>query len=253
MIVKKKIVHQAPAPSSDGKKKPHANQWTYMRKDDPNRPKGANQYTVKRRLEALAAAAKAEAAAGGSGAAAAAYQAELYKTTNKGAYVRAAVEAAQREFSEEFGSSPTSTPVAKPKVYKASHKGKERDAGSGALTAERLARQQAGEGGGEVATKKKKKKKEEDAKSTVSEDDRIYCICRQLYDPERMMIACDRCAVFPVELRGSFLKRGGTDATIGITTTVLASTKTTSTWSTNSSARLARSVRGVALKGICRY
>jgi hypothetical protein len=24
-------------------------------------------------------------------------------------------------------------------------------------------------------------------------DDRLYCVCRQLYDPERMMIACDRC------------------------------------------------------------
>ncbi|GAA5878847.1 hypothetical protein JCM3774_000984 [Rhodotorula dairenensis] len=25
------------------------------------------------------------------------------------------------------------------------------------------------------------------------EDDRLYCICQTLYDPERMMIACDRC------------------------------------------------------------
>ncbi|GAA5933685.1 hypothetical protein JCM1841_005505 [Sporobolomyces salmonicolor] len=25
------------------------------------------------------------------------------------------------------------------------------------------------------------------------EDDRLYCVCQELYDPERMMIACDRC------------------------------------------------------------
>ena len=24
------------------------------------------------------------------------------------------------------------------------------------------------------------------------EDDRVYCLCLQRYDPERMMIACDR-------------------------------------------------------------
>lgn len=196
-----------------------------MRRDDPNRPKGANQYTVKRRLDALAAAAKAESATGGGdGSAAAAYQAELNKTTNKGAYVRAAIEAAQRDFSED-GATPAPAGTAKPKATKP--KGKDRDAGSG-LTAEKLARQQAGEGG--QTQSKKKKKKQEDAKSTVSEDDRIYCICQQLYDPERMMIACDRCVYAPFSVgvgRPTRLTNGSRAvATIGITTTASGSTRT---------------------------
>lgn len=29
-------------------------------------------------------------------------------------------------------------------------------------------------------------------------DDRLYCVCQQLYDPERMMIACDRCALLAI-------------------------------------------------------
>ena len=29
---------------------------------------------------------------------------------------------------------------------------------------------------------------------TEVEDDRLYCLCRQRYNPDRLMIACDRCA-----------------------------------------------------------
>ena len=28
---------------------------------------------------------------------------------------------------------------------------------------------------------------------TEVEDDRLYCLCRQRYNPDRLMIACDRC------------------------------------------------------------
>ncbi|GAA93588.1 uncharacterized protein L969DRAFT_95766 [Mixia osmundae IAM 14324] len=44
--------------------------------------------------------------------------------------------------------------------------------------------------------KRKKKRVKEDKAGLVEEDekdDRLYCICQQLYDPELMMIACDKC------------------------------------------------------------
>jgi hypothetical protein len=35
-------------------------------------------------------------------------------------------------------------------------------------------------------------------------DDRLYCSCKQLYDPERMMIACDRCVLARCSPYGSW-------------------------------------------------
>ncbi|KAM0748390.1 hypothetical protein T439DRAFT_327659 [Meredithblackwellia eburnea MCA 4105] len=40
---------------------------------------------------------------------------------------------------------------------------------------------------------RKKEKKDGDDEEEEEKDDRLYCICKELYDPERMMIACDKC------------------------------------------------------------
>lgn len=201
-------VAQAAAAKHNDSKKPHPNQWTYLKKDDPNRPKGANQYTVKKRLEALAAAAAEEAARGvEDGEAAAAYAVALAQRQKaqmrpnvlaRQAAKAAAAEGFSTPSSTKTASASGSTPVVKKKASAsataASAKAKETASTSQSSTAQAKKKSTA-------STSQKQSKKEhhhqaavdEDASSTVSEDDRIYCVCQQLYDPERMMIACDRC------------------------------------------------------------
>ncbi|GAA5923720.1 SPP1 family PHD finger domain-containing protein [Sporobolomyces koalae] len=42
-----------------------------------------------------------------------------------------------------------------------------------------------------AAKGKSRARQEEEAREEA--DDRLYCVCRELYDPERLMIACDQC------------------------------------------------------------
>ncbi|GAA5879901.1 hypothetical protein JCM8547_005314 [Rhodosporidiobolus lusitaniae] len=46
-----------------------------------------------------------------------------------------------------------------------------------------------------AASRGKRRRRGDDDEEEDSEekDDRLYCVCRKLYDPERMMIACDKC------------------------------------------------------------
>ncbi|GAA5828022.1 hypothetical protein JCM11251_005694 [Rhodosporidiobolus azoricus] len=44
-----------------------------------------------------------------------------------------------------------------------------------------------------AAARGKRKKDQEEEDDGEEKDDRLYCICKTLYNPERMMIACDKC------------------------------------------------------------
>ncbi|GAA5919910.1 hypothetical protein JCM6882_005488 [Rhodosporidiobolus microsporus] len=44
-----------------------------------------------------------------------------------------------------------------------------------------------------AAARGKKKRDLEEEDDGEEKDDRLYCICKELYNPERMMIACDKC------------------------------------------------------------
>ncbi|GAA6033659.1 hypothetical protein JCM8097_004370 [Rhodosporidiobolus ruineniae] len=39
----------------------------------------------------------------------------------------------------------------------------------------------------------KRRRGQEEDDDDEEKDDRLYCVCRELYDPERLMIACDKC------------------------------------------------------------
>ncbi|KAF7310946.1 PHD-type domain-containing protein [Mycena chlorophos] len=91
---------------------------------------------------------------------------------------------------------PRAKPAPKPKP-KPSDKAKpsaiQRKSGSAAASASRSRSNSAMPGGSVGPDGSEKPDEEEDEPMPVAEDDKLYCICKTLYDEDRFMIACDQC------------------------------------------------------------